>query len=86
MVEKMVKGSLYTTAKGKEQSESISIHPLQFSVNGGIGAEFNLTNQFSIYAEPGMGYYFDNGSDVRTFYQEKPFSFNLNLGLRFNIK
>ena len=86
MVEKMVKGSLYTTAKGKEQSESISIHPLQFSVNGGIGAEFNLTNQFSIYAEPGMGYYFDNGSDVRTYYQDKPFSFNLNLGLRFNIK
>jgi len=86
MVEKMVKGSLYTTAKGKEQSESISIHPLQFSVNGGIGAEFNLTNQFSIYAEPGMGYYFDNGSNVRTFYQEKPFSFSLNLGLRFNIK
>ena len=86
MVEKMVKGSLYTTAKGKEQSESISIHPLQFSVNGGIGAEFNLTNQFSIYAEPGMGYYFDNGSDVRTYYQDKPFSFNLNIGLRFNIK
>ena len=86
MVEKMVKGSLYTTAKGKEQSESISIHPLQFSVNGGIGAEFNLTNQFSIYAEPGLGYYFDNGSDVRTYYQDKPFSFNLNLGLRFNIK
>ena len=86
MVEKMVKGSLYTTDMGKEQSESISIHPLQFSVNGGIGAEFNLTNQFSIYAEPGMGYYFDNGSDVRTYYQDKPFSFNLNLGLRFNIK
>ena len=86
MVEKMVKGSLYTTDMGKEQSESISIHPLQFSVNGGIGAEFNLTNQFSIYAEPGMGYYFDNGSDVRTYYQDKPFSFNLNIGLRFNIK
>lgn len=86
MVEKMVKGSLYTTDMGKEQSESISIHPLQFSVNGGIGAELNLTNQFSIYAEPGLGYYFDNGSNVRTFYQEKPFSFNLNLGLRFNIK
>ena len=86
MVEKMVKGSLYTTDMGKEQSESISIHPLQFSVNGGIGAELNLTNQFSIYAEPGLDYYFDNGSNVRTFYQEKPFSFNLNLGLRFNIK
>ena len=86
MVEKMVKGSLYTTEKEKKQEESVSIHPLQFSVNGGIGAEFNLTHQFSIYAEPGIGYYFDNGSDVPTFYQDKPFSFNLNLGLRFNIK
>ena len=86
MVEKMVNGRLHTTTKGLEQEESISIHPLQFSVNGGIGAEFNLTHQFSIYAEPGIGYYFDNGSDIPTFYQDKPFSLNLNLGLRLNLK
>lgn len=86
MVEKMVKGRRETTYNGSKWEKDVSIHPLQFSINGGIGMEFNLTNQFSIYAEPGMGYYFDNGSDVPTYYQDTPFSFNLNLGLRFNLK
>ena len=86
MVEKMVKGRLETTYNGGKWEKDVSIHPLQFSINGGIGAEFNLTNQFSIYAEPGMGYYFDNGSSVPTYYQDTPFSFNLNLGLRLTLK
>ena len=86
MVEKMVEGKQETNYHGSIKKEYVSIHPLQFSINSGIGAEFNLTNQFSIYAEPGMGYYFDNGSDVPTFYQDKPFNFNLNLGLRFSFE
>ena len=86
MIEKMVEGRWNTIYRGSIQKEYVSIHPLQFSVNGGIGAEFNLTNQFSIYAEPGMGYYFDNGSDIPTYYQDTPFSFNLNIGIRFHIK
>ena len=86
MVEKMVEGNWKTIFRGSIQKEYVSIHPFQFSVNGGIGAEFNLTNQFSIYAEPGMGYYFDNGSDIPTYYQDTPFSFNLNIGIRFHIK
>ena len=88
MVEKMVKGRLhheFVTAR-QERTESLSIRPLQFSVNGSVGAAFNLNRLFSIYAEPGVGYYFDNGSNVPTYYQENPFSFNLNVGLRFNIK
>ena len=88
MVEKMVKGRLHHeyVEKNLEHTESVSIRPLQFSVNGGLGVEFNLSHLFSLYAEPGVGYYFDNGSDIPTYYQDKPFSFNLNLGLRFNIK
>ena len=88
MVEKMVKGRQHHEYVGKnqERTESVSIRPLQFSMNGGFGAEFNLSPLFSIYAEPGVGYYFDNGSIIPTYYQDKPFSFNLNLGLRFNIK
>ena len=84
LVEKMVKGRLETIETGTD--ESVSIHPLQCSVNGAVGAEFNLSRQFSIYAEPGIGYYFDNGSSVPTFYQDKPASFNLNVGLRFSFK
>lgn len=88
MVEKMVRGRLHHESGSQKQlsTESVSIRPLQFSVSGGIGAEFNLSRQFSIYAEPGIGYYFDNGSSVPTYYQDTPLILNLNLGLRFNIK
>lgn len=88
MAEKMVKGRLHIEESEDklETTESVSIRPLQFSVNGAIGAEFNLSRWFSIYAEPGVGYYFDNGSSLPTYYRDKPFSFNLNVGLKFNIK
>lgn len=82
MAEMMVTGSL----RNERSTESVSEHPLQFSVNAAMGAEVNLSRFLSIYAEPGVGYYFDNGSSVPTYYQEHPFSFNLNIGLRFNIK
>ena len=81
MVEKMISGS--RTAAGV--TNSVSIHPLQFSVNGAAGAEFRFTPQFSLYAEPGLGYWFDNGSDIPTYYQEKPLSFSLSLGLRLSL-
>ena len=81
MVEKMVSGS--RTSAGV--TNSVSIHPLQFSVNGAAGAEFRFTPQLSLYAEPGLGYWFDNGSDVPTYYQDKPLSFSLSLGLRLNL-
>lgn len=89
MAEKMVKGKQHqvvTYPTKTETDESVSIRPLQFSVNGGIGAEFQFIDWLSIYAEPGVGYWFNNGSNIPTYYQEKPFSFNLNVGLRFNIK
>ena len=81
MVEKMISGSRTTAGV----TNSVSIHPLQFSVSGAAGAEFRFTPQFSLYAEPGLGYWFDNGSDIPTYYQDKPLSFSLSLGLRLNL-
>lgn len=81
MVEKMISGSRTTTGV----TNSVSIHPLQFSVSGAAGAEFRFTPQFSLYAEPGLGYWFDNGSDIPTYYQDKPLSFSLSLGLRLSL-
>lgn len=80
MVEKMVKGSQQTS----NMTTSVSIHPLQFSLSSTLGAEFNISRQFSLYAEPGLGYWFDNGSSISTYYQDKPLSFSLNLGIRVN--
>ena len=39
----------------------------------------------AIYAEPGISYHFDNGSNVTTFYSDNPLAFSLNVGLRFDV-
>ena len=91
MVEKMVKGSrsVRDITDGKPENsttENISIRPLQFSVNCMAGVEFLINQSFSLYAEPGLSYHFDNGSPVPTIYQDEPQNLNLNIGLRFSFK
>lgn len=73
MAEKMVKGSY--------GDERVSIKPLQFSVNGAAGVEYRLTTNVGLYAEPGVGYSFDNGSQVTTYYQDKPLNSHLSVGI-----
>ena len=65
--------------------ESISIRPLQWTVNAGAGVQYNFSSMVGIYAEPGLSYYFDNGSNIETIYSEKPLNFNLNIGLRVSF-
>lgn len=65
--------------------ESIRVRPLQWSVNAGAGVQYNISPLVGIYAEPGLSYYFDNGSDIETIYSEKPLNFSLNVGLRISF-
>ena len=83
VVEKMVRGKRYD--QNRFNTEHVSIHPLQVSLNCGVGAEFKIDRMFSIYAEPGIAYHFDNHSTIPTYYQDKPLGFNLNIGLRLNF-
>lgn len=57
----------------------------QFSAGAAAGVQLNVLPQVGIYAEPGVKYYFDNGSRVETIYKEKKLSFNLQLGLRLDF-
>ena len=57
----------------------------QFSVQGGVGLQYDILPQLGLYAEPGVKYYFDNGSRMRNFFKDQPTSFNLQFGLRLNI-
>ena len=57
----------------------------QFSVQGGVGLQYDILLQLGLYAEPGVKYYFDNGSRLRNYFKDKPTSFNLQVGLRLNI-
>ena len=76
---------LYVTAGGTIE-KMLEEKPWQFSVNTALGAEYKFSKRFSIFAEPGLGYYFPNDSDIPTIYQDHPLNFNLNFGLRINIK
>jgi opacity protein-like surface antigen len=58
---------------------------MQWSIGGSLGLQYNLLPQIGLYAEPGIRHYFDNGSSISNFYKDKPTSFNLQLGLRFNF-
>jgi hypothetical protein len=68
---------------GKIGSDKQTIKPLQFSLIGGIGGQFNITRHIGIYVEPGISYFFDDGSDVETIRKETPANFNLQGGIRF---
>ena len=66
-------------------THDISSKPLQMSVNAGVGIQFDIIDNVGIYAEPGLSYYFDDGSALQTIYKEKPLNFNLNVGVRFKL-
>lgn len=90
MVEKNIKGNSTASyiLNGKAQSVTdykIKTNRLQWSANAAVGVQVNITKDIGLYAEPGIGYYFDNGSALKTYYSEKPLSFNLKLGLRYTI-
>ena len=76
--------------KAKQELEGVK-HDInrdrwQFSLNGGVGIEYDVIPQLGIYVEPGVKYYFDNGSRVQTFFKDKPTNFNLQVGLRWNLR
>lgn len=67
-------------------THEISVRELQWSVNAAVGAEFNFTPLIGIFAEPGVSWFFDNGSQIETIYQDRPFNFNFRVGLRFSFQ
>ena len=86
-VEKLVSGQLrepQTTMQETPKSETLRIKEsrLQWSVNGAVGLQYQLTNRIGLYAEPGVSHYFNNGSDVENSYKHRPTGFQLQLGIR----
>lgn len=68
---------------GKVAGEKVNVRPLQLSVMGAVGAQYNATRHIGIYVEPGVAYFFDDDSRVQTIRKETPFNFNLQGGIRF---
>ena len=90
MGEKLLKGKRKTVAQYEDmpddvQTESVKESSAQLSVNAAIGAEYKIDDRLSVFAEPGISHYFDNGSELSSIYKERPTNFNLNVGLRFCV-
>ncbi len=88
--EKLLKGKRKTVTQNEDmpddvQTESVKENRAQFSVNAAIGAEYKIDDRLSVFAEPGISHYFDNGSELSSIYKERPTNFNLNVGLRFCV-
>lgn len=72
--------------KSNEEQTSSKKDKMQWSVNAAVGAQYDFLPQLGIYVEPGVKYYFDNGSDIENYFKDKKANFNLQLGLRWTIE
>lgn len=75
-------GAVEKCVYGKIGSEEKTVKPLQFSVMGAVGAQYNLSDRVGLYVEPGVSYFFDDGSEVQTIRKENPCKFTLQAGIR----
>lgn len=58
---------------------------MQWSTNASVGIQYDFIPQLGVYVEPGMKYYFDNGSQIENIFKDKKLNFNVQFGLRFNV-
>jgi hypothetical protein len=58
---------------------------MQWSIGGSVGVQYHIVPHVGLYAEPGIRYYFNNGSSISNFYKDKPTNFSLQFGLRFDF-
>ena len=89
-VEKLVSGkaTIRHSAGGRTSTDTQNVNDnhLQFSTLASIGFEYAIGKDFSLYAEPGVHYYFKNGNKLQTYYNENPLNINLTIGFRFHWK
>ncbi len=86
-IEKGVRLHYEMESYGRKRSASTHVKGFQYSLNGGMGAEyrFGRNRQFGMYLEPNAVYYLDSKApnSIRT---ERPFQVEAELGLRFHLK
>lgn len=86
-VEKLVKGTVSSkNGLSGNHDEKVRESRPQFSAKAALGGAYHFTSSLSVYAEPGVSYYFNNHSSVFNVYKDRPTSFSLNVGLRYTVK
>ena len=87
-VEKCVYGSLKMNDKWNmsDVNQRLEVDELQWSIQASVGAQYRLAERVGVYVEPGVAYYFEDGSKIETIRKDKPLNFNLQVGLRLTLK
>ena len=65
------------------KQEKLSV-PLQWSTSVGVGIQYDITPHIGFYLEPSLQYFFNDGSDIKSYRTEHRFSITLPLGIRFH--
>lgn len=73
------------TSETSGKSVDVKHDRVQMSANAAAGIQVNVAPHVGVFAEPGVKYYFDNKSSVVTIFKDKPWSFNMNVGLRVDL-
>ncbi|MFV0553111.1 MAG: hypothetical protein ACK5LR_00230 [Mangrovibacterium sp.] len=82
IAEWQVKGELW---RGNHMME-LPNKRLQFSTALSVGVDVNIAPQVKLFAEPGVAYFFDDGSVIPTIRKERPFNFNFQMGVRIDVE
>lgn len=90
MVEKCVSGKAKTKfivggSRYSVEEQKVREKPLQLSATFAAGFEANIARNANLFIEPGASYYMNNHSSVDNVYKNKPFCFDLNIGIRMSF-
>ena len=90
MAEVCVKGRLFTdyyveNVRTHQSKTDMDVNNVQFSVLAALGAQFDVVKSLSLFAEPGVQYFFDDKSGVETIRKEHPLSASVLLGMRVSF-
>lgn len=70
----------------KSGGNKISVSQWQYSAGVKIGLQYNMVKSASLFVEPGLWWWADDGSGYRTSRKENPRNFTLTAGIRFSFR
>ena len=90
MAEMCVDGSLNTNyylnnVRERKSKTDLDVKKVQLSALASLGVQYDISKPVSIYAEPGIAYYFDDKSVVETIRKEQPLCASVQFGVRLSF-
>ena len=82
----MVEKQVYGVSKQPTGEIALKNSNLQWSLSASTGVNYRLGNLVGLFAEPGVSYFFNDGSNIPTIRKDNPLNFSFQIGLSFNIK